>query len=80
MKTELQTIEITADSENNAEEFWFEFDYLFPVVSETIRSNGFAIVSPVEWDAIKSIKGFSEGPEYAKDALIEQEQNDENQG
>jgi hypothetical protein len=64
------TVRIYADQENNAERFWDNFDKLFPVAACHIRRDGYALVTDEQWSDIKKIRGFAEGPEYAKDALV----------
>jgi hypothetical protein len=62
-------ITIRADDENNAEAFWAKFTESYPGVAEQVRESE-AVVDLPTWKAIQQLEGFSDGPEYAKDALV----------
>jgi hypothetical protein len=64
------SVKIYADHENNGETFWPVFDKQFVDAAKAIRSDGFAIVTMEQWEEIQSIDGFSDGAEFAKDALL----------
>lgn len=64
------TITIKADMENNADTFWAAFDEAYPEVADAIRKNDFATVDQATWDAIQNLEGFSDGPAYARNALL----------
>ena len=61
---------VRADEDNNAEEFWGELDAAFHDVAEQLRESGVARVTAADWEAIRKLPGFSDGPDYAPDALI----------
>ena len=63
-------VTVEADMENNAEAFWAALGEQFPSVASELRSNGTARVSEQDWLAIQNLEGFSNGPDYARDALI----------
>lgn len=62
-------VKITADEEFAAEEFWSEFDVLYPAIADILRSEGACVVSETTWSEIQEIEGFADGPEYARYAL-----------
>jgi hypothetical protein len=62
-------VTIAANDENNAEIFWGEFDERFPEIATQVR-NGITTVSVKTWEAIQQLAGFSDGPSYARDALL----------
>lgn len=62
---------IRIDDENNAEAFWEAIDDQYPTISASLRRNGHAIVSYKVYQALASLPGFSDGPEHARDALID---------
>jgi hypothetical protein len=64
------SVKIYADHENNGETFWPVFDNQFVDAAKAIRSDGFAIVTMKQWEEIQGIDGFSDGAEFAKDALL----------
>lgn len=65
-----EQIIIQADQENNAEEFWAELDTAFPKVAQQLRESGQVTVDQATWDAIQNLSGFSDGPSYARNALL----------
>jgi hypothetical protein len=65
-----EKITIKADDENNAETFWNAFDESYPEIANQVR-NGEATVDAETWEKIKNLEGFSDGPSYAQDALLE---------
>ena len=71
--TEME-IRIQADMEYNAESFWEIFHERFINICEQIRNNGSSTVTSEEWEAIKQLKGFGDGPSYARFALIESQE------
>jgi methylphosphotriester-DNA--protein-cysteine methyltransferase len=62
-------VTIKADFENNAETFWAAFDEAYPEIANQVREGG-ATVDSATWRAIQSLEGFSDGPSYARDALM----------
>ncbi len=63
-------ITIKADDENNAIEFWQSLDEQFPAIAKELRDNDQASIDAETWNAIQSLKGFSDGPEFARNALV----------
>ena len=66
----MSKITIKADNENNAELFWANLDEQFPGVAANLR-RGETQVDSETWAEIQKLKGFSDGPSYASDALFE---------
>ena len=62
-------VTVRADDENNANEFWGEFDEQFPEIAKQVRK-GITTVSVKTWEAIQQLAGFSDGPSHARDALL----------
>jgi hypothetical protein len=71
--TEME-LRIYADMEYNAESFWEIFSERFTNICEPIRDNGSSTVTSEEWEAIKQLKGFGDGPSHARFALIESQE------
>lgn len=66
-----RNIIIKADIENNAEEFWEAFEKEYPSIAHDV-CNGYAKVDTITWQKLQQLPGFSNGPSYAKNALIAQ--------
>ncbi len=64
------TITITADDENNGDVFFCELREKFPSIAATLCTSGTCDVTREEWSAIQKLEGFSDGPDYAKSALV----------
>ncbi len=64
------TITITADDENNGDVFFCELRKKFPTIAATLCTSGTCEVTREEWAAIQNLEGFSDGPDYAKSALV----------
>lgn len=64
-----EDIQVQADDENNAEEFWAELQATHPGVARQLES-GVAVINTETWEEIKKLPGFSDGPSHAKNALI----------
>lgn len=58
------------DDENNAETFWGELEAAFPGIANNLREFGDTDVLSSEWEAIKQLPGFTDGPAHAPTALI----------
>ena len=63
-------ITIQADEENAAEVFWCNLDECYPKIADELR-RGRTVVNRETWETIQKIEGFSGGPLYAPEALIE---------
>lgn len=65
---------VRVDEENNAELWWAELDAAYPEIAKSLRRNGCAVFhsGPGQvWDKLAALPGFSDGPEHARDALID---------
>lgn len=65
------TVTITADMENNAETFWNNFRIEFPDLAMLLGAGNTITVNRKKWEKIKKISGFCDGPDYAREAIIE---------
>lgn len=63
-------ITVKPDDENNAVEFWEALAEQFPAIAKELRDNNQASIDAETWNAIQSLKGFRDGPDYARNALI----------
>jgi len=64
-------INIKADAEYNADEFWAHLDQQLPQVAEQLRSShGYAQIDQETWSKVQQLPGFGSGPEHAKHALV----------
>ena len=70
MKAE-NTVTITADMENNAEAFWDNFRIEFPDLAMLLGAGNTMTIDRKKWEKIKSISGFCDGPDHAREAIIE---------
>ncbi len=61
---------IKDDGENNAEEFWGELSDAYPRIAKALRRDGRALVYASDWEQIQQLRGFSDGPSYAANALL----------
>lgn len=66
-----QSVTITADHENNAEIFWNNFQDAFQDLAHLLGAGNTVTISREKWVKIQAIPGFSDGPEFARGALIE---------
>jgi hypothetical protein len=64
------TIQIMADPENNAEQFWQNMDEQFPEIARQLQST-IAEVDLDTWAQMQQIVGFADGPSHAPHAIIE---------
>lgn len=63
-------VAIQVDQENNAEQFWEELREYHENLADALGRDDCAIVKKEIWEAIKALPGFSDGPDYARDALL----------
>ena len=70
MKTTI-TIAITTDNENNAEVFWDSLRASHPSIAYSLGEGKIVHLTLETWKSIRQLPGFSDGPNHAKDALIE---------
>ena len=68
MKTD---IIVMVDYENNAETFWNNLDSTYPDLAERLRIESLITLTSDEWAAVTALTGFSDGPVFAPNALIE---------
>lgn len=64
---------VAVDDENNAEEFWDNFRESMPVWAKVLSNTeaGESVQVPVSvWEEIQKIEGFSDGPDYARTAIM----------
>lgn len=64
---------VTIDLENNAEEFFAALAEKYPAIDQQL-SDGEAVITDEEWQAIRLLPGFANGPDYAREALVEIEE------
>jgi hypothetical protein len=64
-------VKIMADMECNADQFWDNFREQFPVLAIEFDYANVVTVDRETWSKIQMAPGFCEGPEYAREALIE---------
>jgi hypothetical protein len=64
-------IAVRVDAENNAEQWWDAVREAYPDFATSLSRNGAAVIRQELWHQLAALPGFSDGPAYAKDALID---------
>lgn len=64
-------IAVRVDDENNADAWWGALTERYPNFARSLRRNGAAVIAAPLYAEVADLTGFSGGPDYAPDALID---------
>jgi len=61
---------IKVDDENNSALFWDSLRETYPVIANCLEQDQAAVVTEEVYELLAELPGFSDGPKYARHALI----------
>jgi hypothetical protein len=63
-------LNVIAESEYSAEDFWPALNEAFPSIAKELRNEGASTITQDQWTAIRKLPGFYSGMPHAPEALI----------